>query len=180
LLACTLLLSALSAAGADIHRLDVERQEGLFRLYLSAHVRAPSAAVWSNLTHYACLHRLSEAVRLSEILGQDGPGNPLLYTRTHLCVWIFCKELEQVQRMRVTGSRRLEAESLPGLSDFEYGYMRWDLAEETAGTRFQLIAELRPAFWVPPVLGPLLIARGLRTYALDALHGLERESLLRP
>jgi hypothetical protein len=44
------------------------------------------------------------------------------------------------------------------------------------GTRLELTSELRPAFWVPPLVGPYLVKRGLMSTARDALDGLEREA----
>ena len=67
---------------------------------------------------------------------------------------------------------------MPEGSDFTYGYTRWVLTPEADGTRFELTTRLVPGFWVPPLLGALLIQRGLRSTALDALQGLEREARL--
>jgi hypothetical protein len=78
--------------------------------------------------------------------------------------------------MRQPAPGRLEADTVPRLSDFSYGFTQWDLAPEGNGTRFELRTELRPAFWVPPLLGPMLIEQGLKNSALEALEGLERES----
>jgi len=113
------------------------------------------------------------------VLGRDPDGSTRVHTRSRVCVWVFCKTLEHVQRMRQSGPGRLEADSVPQLSDFAYGFTRWELAPEGDGTRFELRAELRPGFWVPPLLGPLLIERGLSSSALQALEGLERESRAR-
>lgn len=82
--------------------------------------------------------------------------------------------------MRQTGPGLLEADSDPNNSDFAYGFARWTLSPDSGGTRFELTAELKPAFWVPPVLGPMLIEKGLRKTALDALQGVEREAQLKP
>lgn len=173
-------LALVPAAAAEIGGLEVARRDDLYRLTLDAHVAAPPAAVWAALTDYPNLHRLSSAVRRSDDLGPDAGGHHLVHTLSHVCVFIFCKNLEHLQRMHPRAPDRLWADSVPEGSDFAYGRMQWDLAAEGRGTRFRLEADLRPAFWVPPILGPLLVGQGLRGYALDALEGLEREALARP
>lgn len=174
------LLAPAWTAAVEIHRLEVARDGGLFQLQLDAHLAAPPEMVWATLTDYPNLHRLSRAVQLSEELGTDPDGSHRVRTLSHVCVWIFCRDLEHVQRFRHSGPRRLEADSVPELSDFAFGFTRWSLLPENGGTRLELTSRLRPAFWVPPLLGPLLIQRGLRSTTLDALRGLEREAGPRP
>jgi carbon monoxide dehydrogenase subunit G len=173
-------LLAVPAGAAQIDELEVHRHDDLYQVRLDAHVAAPQAAVWAALNDYPDLHRLSEAVSSSEDLGPDAAGRHLVHTLSHVCVWILCKDIEQVQRMRPEDGNRLEADTLPEHGDLAYGHMQWDLASEPGGTRLRFTAEVRPGFWVPPLLGPPMVSRGLRSYALDALRGLEREAGRRP
>jgi hypothetical protein len=154
----------------------VVREGASFQLRLDAHVRAPLAAVWATLTDYPNLHRLSAAVLASEVLGTEADGVTRVRTLSHLCVWIFCRDIVHVLRMRQSAPGVLEADSDPEGSDFAFGVTRWTLAGETGGTRLRLATVLRPSFWVPPLLGPYLVQRGLRHAAADALQGLEREA----
>jgi hypothetical protein len=170
------LLATTCGMAAQIDRLDVARDANLFKLNLNAYLDAPPDAVWATLTDYPNLHRLAEAVQLSEVIGSNSDGSRLVHTRSHICVWIFCRDLEHVQRMRDDVPGRLQAHSVPEQSDFAYGFARWLLLPQGSGTRFKLTAQLRPDFWVPPVLGPYLIEQGLRNTALEALQGLEREA----
>ncbi len=174
-----LFLAPVLAAAAHIELLEVQRREDLFLLQLNAHLSAPVDIVWRTLTDYTELHRLSAAVMESRVLDAGTAANPLVHTRSHVCVWIFCKDIEHTQRMRRISQDRLEADSVTQSSDFTYGYTRWILTPDASGTRFELVTELRPAFWVPPLIGPILVESGLRRTALDALQGLEREALAR-
>jgi hypothetical protein len=165
---------------AEVLALTVEHRDDFYHLDLDARVAAPPGAVWATLTDYPRLHRLSPAVRSSTDLGQDLQGYHLVHTLSHICVWIFCRDLEQVQRMQPGPGWRLQADHLPERSDFAFGQMRWRLAPEGTGTRFHLSARLRPSFRVPPLLGPLVVRQGLRGYALEALAGVEQTALERP
>jgi len=175
-----LCLASFLATAAHIERLDVERQGDLFLLRLDARLSASMDMVWQTLTDYSRLHRLSAAVLESRVLDAGMADHPLVYTRSHVCVWIFCKDIEHTQRMRRVAMGHLEADSLAHGSDFSYGYTRWVLTPEGTDTRFKLMTELRPAFWVPPLIGPVLVERGLRGTTLDTLQGLEREALAHP
>ncbi len=175
-----LCLASFLAMAAHIERLDVQRQGDLFLLRLDARLSASMDIVWQKLTDYPRLHRLSTAVLESRVLDAGTADNPLVYTRSHVCVWIFCKDIEHTQRMRRVTKGHLEADSLSQGSDFSYGYTRWVLTPEGTVTRFQLVTELRPTFWVPPLIGPVLVERGLRGTTLEALQGLEREALAHP
>jgi hypothetical protein len=158
----------------------VGREDDRFSLVLVARVDAAPAAVWATLTDYPNLHRLSEAVLESAEMPPDGAGGHLVHTLSHVCVWIFCKDLEHLQRVMETPPYRLEADSVPDDSDFTHGYTRWEMTPQDGGTRFEFTTRLVPDFWVPPLLGPYLIQQGLRSTALDALQGLEREAGTKP
>jgi hypothetical protein len=167
-------LMASRTVAAEVQTLTVSHREAVYQVQLEARVAAPPAAVWATLTDFPRLHRLSPALQLSQDLGPDPEGHRLVHTRSHICVWIFCRDLEQVQRMRPGPGWRLQAETLPESGDFRSGRMVWRLAAEGAATRVQFSARLQPAFRVPPLLGPLVVQRGLRGYALEALEGVER------
>jgi hypothetical protein len=167
-------LIPLSSGAADIERLEVSRRGDRFGLSMVAWVDAPRNAVWSALTAYPQLCRLAKAVRRSDLLDSEADGRPLLYTRSRVCIWVFCREFLHVQRMLEYAPKRLEADTVPDLSDFAFGRTLWDLGDAGPRTRFELNAELRPGFWVPPVIGPILVKQGLESSALEALEGLER------
>lgn len=168
-------LAPILALGAQLERLDVERRDDLFLLWLDARLAAPAEVVWRTLNDYPRLHRLSEAVEESRVL-EIGDDGTVVHTRANVCVWIICKEIEHTQHMRQISEYRLEADSIPETSDFSYGFTRWIVADEGQASRLTLYTELRPAFWVPFLIGPLMVKSGLRGSAMDAIEGLEREA----
>jgi hypothetical protein len=51
--------------------------------------------------------------------------------------------------------------ALPEQSDFRVAAERWRILPEGTGTRFLYRAEIEPAFFVPPIIGPLVMRRVL-------------------
>jgi len=172
----SLLLLATYGQAAEIRHLEVTREQQLYRIHLEARIAAPTRELWTALTDYPNLHRLSPAIKSSQVLGTDPDGGQRVHTLSQVCVWIFCRDLEHVQRFRSPGPRRLEAHSVPELSDFSFGVSHWTLVPQPRGTRLEFSARLQPAFEVPPLLGPLLVQQGLRNTTLEVLQGLEREA----
>ncbi len=161
---------------AEIQRLHVERQGDLYRLSMSATLDAPPDAVWRTLKRYDCLHRLTEAVQRSETLQWFDAETSLVQTHSRVCVWIFCKHLQHVQYMQVINPGELKAVSLDAFSDFHQGLASWRLLPEGEGTRMLFQSQMEPDFWVPPLIGPLMIEQGMRSTALETLSGLEQLS----
>lgn len=64
---------------------------------------------------------------------------------------------------------------VPEASDFSYGRFHWRTRRVSAqASRIALSAELTPAFWVPPLIGPWILKHKLRAVALESCERLER------
>ena len=61
----------------------------------------------------------------------------------------------------------------PARSDLEFGRTTWELSEEGEGTLVRYEMEMKPEFWIPPVIGPLVIKAALRSRGLRAARRVE-------
>ena len=59
-------------------------------------------------------------------------------------------------------------------SDLRHGYARVDMWQESEGTRILIRSEVEPDFWIPPLIGPWVIKKKLRSEALETVRNLER------
>ena len=59
-------------------------------------------------------------------------------------------------------------------SDMPFARSEWVLTPENGGTRIEYRLAMEPGFWVPPVIGPMVIRRKLRSSGLRAAENLER------
>jgi ribosome-associated toxin RatA of RatAB toxin-antitoxin module len=167
------LLSA-STAAANIERLEVRQNGAEYSVSLAAVLEAPPKRIWAVLTDYAGFDELSPSVNESEIVGQLNRTTHRVRTRARVCVLIFCKEFRQVQTMEQRTKGELLIVIDPQQSDFEFGHARWLLFEDQGITRVHFDTQLRPAFWVPPLIGPWAIKSTLRREAQATCGMLER------
>ena len=84
------------------------------------------------------------------------------------------KQFQQVQTMRQQSLGELTVDVDPAQSDFEFGQAEWHLNEGSGVTRLWFEARIRPAFWVPPLIGPWAIRHVLREEARSTCNGLEQ------
>jgi len=162
------------AVAAEVERLELARDGRTYRLDARFALDAPAPAAWRVLTDYEGLPALNPSIKKAKILAADGPMRHRLYVRVRLCAYIFCRTLDHVQWMTQHPLGRLEATIDPADSDFEQGTARWELTPAGAGSHLELSIELRPRFWIPPLVGPWLIREALKTQAQRTAEGLER------
>ena len=172
-LAVAACLAVVPAAAAEVERLELGREGRTYRLDSRFVLGVAPEAAWVVLTDYGGLPALNPSIRKTKVLATDGPSRHRLYARVRLCAYIFCKTLDHVQWMTQRRPGLLEAEIDPQESDFERGSARWELTPHGAGARLDLTIEVRPRFWVPPMVGPWLIREALRVQAQRTADGIE-------
>lgn len=147
---------------------------GVYLVEVDALVNVPEPQVRELLTDYNDLGRINPAIEVSEILKTREPGDYQVRTVTEACVWFYCKRIHQVQDVIEASDGSVTATVIPEMSDFRNGYARLNLWQEPGGTRVLIRSEVEPDFWIPPLIGPWLIKRKLRSEALETVHNLER------
>lgn len=170
-----LLLTSLTiGSAATIRTVEIDRQDGRYVLVSNTYLEAPPNAVFRVLTDYDQFARISSVFEESRFVGTDDEGTPLVYTRVEGCVWFFCKTMERVERLEFNAPDFIATTAIPARSDFRYSRSEWQLSPEgDHGTRVLYRLEMEPDFWVPPVLGPLLIKRKLVQGGKDAVSRIE-------
>ena len=141
---------------------SVTHADGHYDLAITARIDAPSDAVLHAITDYSNLAAVNPDIEVSELLGVTRAGVSTVRTVIRVCILVFCKQVEQLQRVMQPDAQTIEAEIIPEGSDFRSGFARWQLRSPTAVTTVLRFTEtFEPDFWVPPVIGPWLIQRKL-------------------
>lgn len=156
--ACLLLVALVAQAG-EILDSAVELDAGTYHITVDARIDAPLTTVHRMITDYDHLYLINPSIVESRVLQVHNPVRHRVRTVIKACILFFCRRVTQLQDITQYGDRRIEAVILPEGSDFRYGTARWDLTEDGQATLMHFRAELEPAFWVPPLIGPWLFER---------------------
>ena len=152
----------------------VEQQGERYAVAVDVLIRAHAAKVRALLTDYAALPKLSPSIRSVVMLPRPAGAARRMRIVTRYCVLWLCKTLTHVQRVEDAPDGSIIATVIPEQSDFRYGRMVWTIVPASGETFLKLRAELIPAFWVPPVIGPLLIKSILGAEALKTAESVEK------
>ena len=152
------LLPAVPAVGhADtvVTRLDQES----YSVRMEVQISAPSEYVHALLTDYEHLDRVNPSISQSQLLGSFKPDQVRVRTVTRSCVAFMCFDMTQVQDVEVRRGGEIIATIVPGKCDFKDGVALWRVLPSGTGTHVVFEARMRPAFWVPPLIGMWMIER---------------------
>ena len=162
------------ALAEEIRKLDVESQDKMYKVSVEVFVEANPRDVMHVLTNFNHLDWISGAILESRLLDNPSDGRFIVYVRTRACFGIFCREFDQVQRVRRISTNELIAETLPRFSDMEHNITRWKVSPEANGSRLEWTTEVKPGFWIPPLIGDRMIRRGLQRQGERTAGGIEK------
>ncbi|MDB5985069.1 MAG: cyclase/dehydrase [Nevskia sp.] len=166
LLVCTPL------AAAQIQSLRVDHERGNYSVSMRVLLDVPAAQAYAVFADPRNLSAINPAVQEVQVL-PDGE----LYTRVRACAGLFCKTMRQQQQMHYTpraDGGQILALVVPGDSDLRSGVAHWEFRALGRRTLLDFNAELEPAFWIPPFVGPWLVENSLREEAQRTSSGIEQ------
>lgn len=176
--ACLLLYAGLlwfpgSEAGT-VRNSDVRYNDGVYSVEMDMEIEADIGAVRAIITDYADIHRVSNLLTGSSLMDAPEEGGIRRRLAAKICILFFCFKSEIVEDVEEVGRDTVLTTVVPEMSDFLSGNSRWNirsLDEEHSLLRFHY--DMEPDFWIPPVIGPLLIKRKLLREAEDTIEMIE-------
>ncbi|MBT8132483.1 MAG: hypothetical protein KJO35_09460 [Gammaproteobacteria bacterium] len=168
-----LLLLPLVAA-AEISTVDVEKDGARYRVAGEVTVSASSNAVLRMLTDYDALEKLDKGIVESRLIERLSADVSMVYTKLSGCIMFFCRKIERIERVQQLSDKELLAEVMhEESSKIGYEFSRWELQDSEQGTRILFNSQIEPDFFVPMLIGPVMIKSALRRRVGDTLAGLE-------
>jgi hypothetical protein len=126
-----------------------------------ADIDADAATAWQVLTDYNRLAEFVPDMRVSRII--SAPGQPLLLEQSGEAGFlIFRFSIDVVLEVEETQQSRLGFRARRGNMRHMQG--EWRIEHNAQGIRLLYTAEMEPAFWVPPVIGPALLRRDIASH----------------
>lgn len=163
-----------AAGAAEFNNLEVSRDAGRYQVQADLYLAAPPQAVYAVLTDYAHLTRISPSIRVSRLVKQLDPDTALVYTDSRICTLFLCRHIQGLQRFTRSAPWDLGAVVLPEQSNLKMGESRWHLEAQGQGTHMRMELTLEPSFWVPPLIGAVLVEHSLKAEGRRSADGVER------
>jgi len=161
------------ATAGDVIEATVTNEDKRYFVNLEVVINADAKRVFKILTDYNNLTRISDSITESNLIYSLSDNDHRVKVTTKACVTFFCKTIVQVQDVEQLPGMVIISTTIPDKSDVDYAHARWKITSEDGLTHVSFNADLKPSFWVPPLIGPPLIERALRNEALAVIEGLE-------
>ncbi|MEJ2298237.1 MAG: hypothetical protein P8X94_06980 [Woeseiaceae bacterium] len=169
----TLLALAIPGLAAEIRSLDVRYEDGYYTMRSEAWFDVGVEPMYDVFSSWEISTEFSSAIVEARDLAPDASGRPGFYTVARGCVLFFCKSLTRQGYVERDPPQLLRAVADPEQSDFEVSDETWEFEAVDGGTSVTYTLLMKPAFWVPPAIGPFVIKRTLRNKAGQALDRIE-------
>lgn len=161
------------AWSAEIKSSRASYDNKTFYIHISAFIDANPNQVMAILTDYNHLGKLNPQIIESEILiPKDKENKTTVRTVIKGCVWFFCHNIINVQEV-TTSDLSIVANTLPKQSNIKFGKMRWQIKPTKNGSEIHYFAAIKPAFFVPPVIGSVFVRDSLLQESIALIKNLE-------
>lgn len=162
--AAALLAAGLSAPlpAATIVSTEVTNHGQRYYVTYEALLNADAERVRAVITDYEQYHRLSAVVAESRVLDRHAAGVLRIRLLLKPCIWIFCVSMPKVSDVFNADNGEIVYVGVPEHSRFRSTHEHIRIIPDDGRTRVRYEADLVPAFYVPPFLGPLVVKRRIQ------------------
>ena len=163
----------------DIDDLRITKQGRAYQVQMTFGVSASVNQVIAVLTDYGFPDRLDPEVTKREVISRHGEVTRVR-TEARGCVLIFCKDIAFTLDVTVVEGN-IQADVVPEESDFRSGYFHWSVSSSDSGGSYIVFDTImEPDFFIPPLIGGLLVRKMLRKKTLATVENLEAEAAREP
>lgn len=139
--------------------LEIQRTQGVFRVRIETSLAVDVMTAWLVLTDYDHLADFVPDMQASRVL--NAPRRPrLVQQRGEAAFMLFRTNIEVLLEVDETPPLRLGFRAIGG--DMKQMQGEWRISGTGHGVVLEYEATLEPDFWVPPLLGDMLMRRNMR------------------
>ncbi|MDJ0940689.1 MAG: SRPBCC family protein [Woeseiaceae bacterium] len=172
LFACLLL--PMTAAAADMRTVTVDRDGKVYTMRSEVFFDVDQDTLYEVFRNWDLSPGFSSWVVDARNLEPDETGKAGFYIQNKGCVMFVCKTLVREGYVDDEPNTYIHASAISEKSDFAISNETWTFSTEGTGTVVVYELEMSPKFWVPPVIGPYVIKRKLKSDGGDALDRIEK------
>lgn len=172
-----LALVAPAAGAAEPIQTRIKRNGTVLQVSSTGRVAAPMVTCYATLADLDHLAEFVPGLKSCRIVSP--PGAPLeVHQVGEVKAGPFGVTLDVVLAMRLDPPHRVEFRRLAGnLTQMEGG---WTVSGDETGCRIEYRATMEPDFWVPPLIGPMLMRHEIDEQMAGVLAEISRRALRTP
>jgi len=169
----SLLILPAIAGAAELRNVSVDRIDGHYLMHSEVWFAVEVEQLYGVLLDYDLWTQFSSVIVDSRNVAPDEYGRPQFFTRHKTCILFFCMSFERYGHVDAEPNVIIRATADPENSDFHVSKEVWQIRQEGEGTFLIYDVNLKPKFWIPPVIGPFILKRKLKYEGIRAISRIE-------
>jgi hypothetical protein len=174
----TLILCSQTSSADELEDLTVTAADGEYSLRVAVVLNAPADYVYKVITDYKHAYRINPAITNVEILPSGRDRVIRVRNRSEQCVGPFCFAIIWTGDIVKTGKGDLEVKTIPQLGDFISGSAIWRIRARGEHAWVLYVSRLKPAFFIPPVIGDIVIKKHIKSEILASFKRIECQAVI--
>lgn len=167
------LFAPVFAGAGELRAVSVDKVDGHYLMHSESWFDVEVEQLYGVLLDYDLGAQFSSVIAESRNLEPDEQGRPRYFTRHQTCVLFFCMNFERYGHVDAEENVRISSTADPETSDFHVSKEVWQFSEDVDGTLLIYDVDMKPKFWIPPVIGPFVLKRKLISGGSRAVERIE-------
>ena len=162
------------AIGAEILNSEIEIKEGIIGYRFNANVSSNPNKVFNILADYKYLPQLNKHIKSSAQESRE--GKTIRIFKLEKCILNFCFDLDFEEEIKLQ-SNEISLIIIGDKSSFHFGKSKWIIRGISENqTEIFIAGELKPKFWIPPVIGIYFLDKVFIKQITETLKNIERKT----
>lgn len=159
---------------ADTERAEISFQGRTYQYTFIAVLEANARDVHAVVTDFDHMKRVNDDIVESRVLYRYDNGELKRLLKLRHCILLFCFDMDFVERVHESPGHLITT-MVPEESTFSDGTASWQIESlDEKRTRVSVSARQTPRFWIPPVLGPLILKKVFMREVAETCANIER------
>lgn len=160
-------------SAGELEALSVTEEDGVYRLSITTVFDAPEKYVYNIITDYMNAYRISPNITEIELLPAGHDDAIRVRNHSRHCFGSLCLKIDWAGDFVETSHGQIEVKTIPDLSSFESGSAKWEIIRVGKRTRVLHESNLKPDFFIPPVIGKTLLKNHIESSTLATFNRIE-------